>query len=102
MDAKVDAPVETAEQKIARLERELEEATGIISEQTEQLEAKQLQSAGKLPVITHQKQNYQVTAAKFHFNGVDYKAEELAGNSDLVKQLLEAQSGLLVKIEKAK
>lgn len=94
--------VETPEEKNIRLEKELAEAKGIIDEQTEQLEAKQLQTAGTLPVISYDKQNYQAQAAKFHFNGVDYTAQELAGNTDLVKQLLEAKSGLLVKIEKAK
>lgn len=94
--------VETPEEKIARLEQELGQAQGIINEQTEQLEAKQLQTAGTLPVISYEKQNYQAQAAKFHFNGVDYTAQELASNADLVKQLLEAKSGLLIKIEKAK
>lgn len=94
--------VETPEEKIARLEQELGEAKGIIDEQTEQLEAKQLQTVGTLPVLGYNKENYQVQAAKFHFNGVDYTAQELAGNADLVKQLLEAKSGLLLKIEKAK
>ena len=94
--------VETPEEKIARLERELGEAQGIIGEQQEQLVAKTLQGTGSLPVITYNKQNYQVLAAKFHFKDVDYKAEDLTTNSDLVKQLLEAQSGILHKIEKAK
>jgi uncharacterized protein YydD (DUF2326 family) len=94
--------VETAEETIARLQRELGEAQGIIGEQAEQLEAKTLQGTGALPVITYKQQNYQVLAAKFHFNDVDYKAEDLAGNGDLVKKLLEAGSGLLQKIEKAK
>ena len=92
---------ETPEEKIARLEREVQEANELIHEQNQQLEAKQLQGAGSLPVITYKQQYYQVQAAKFHFNGVDYKADDLASNSDLVKQLLEAGSGLLEKIEKA-
>lgn len=94
--------VETPEEKIARLEQELGEAKGIIGEQTEQLQAKELQGSGSLPVITYKQQYYQVQAAKFHFNGVDYKAADLAGNNDLVKQLLDAGSGLLVKVDKPK
>ena len=98
----MDNKVETPEEKIARLEREVLEANNLIQEQNQQLEAKQLQGAGALPVITYKQQYYQVQAAKFHFNGVDYKADDLTGNSDLVKQLLEAESGLLEKIEKPK
>ena len=93
---------ETGEELVARLKWELEEAQNIIGEQAEQLEAKTLQGTGSLPVITYNKQNYQVLAAKFHFKDVDYKAEDLAGNADLVKKLLEAGSGILQKIEKAK
>ncbi len=93
---------ETSEELVARLQRELSVAQNIIGEQAEQLEAKTLQGTGSLPVITYKQQNYQVLAAKFHFNDVDYKAEDLAGNGDLVKKLLEAGSGLLQKIEKAK
>jgi len=93
---------ETGEGLVARLQRELEAAQTIIGEQAEQLEAKTLQGTGALPVITYNRQNYQVLAAKFHFKDVDYKAEDLVGNADLVKLLLEAKSGLLQKIEKAK
>lgn len=93
---------ETPEQEVERLRRELTDAKGIIDEQTEQLQAKELQGSGALPVISYKQQYYQVQAAKFHFNGVDYKAADLAGNNDLVKQLLDAGSGLLAKVDKPK
>lgn len=94
--------VETPEQELARLKQELEEANGIIAEQTEKLAESELRTAGTLPVVTYDKEQYQVTAAKFNFKGTDYAAEALSSSPDLVKELITSGSGLLVKIEKEK
>jgi len=92
---------ETPEQKVARLEKELADANGIISEQTEQLATAELRTAGTLPVVKHEKEQYRVLVPTFtDKTGVKHTAADLAKNSTLIAQLVAEGSGILEKVEK--
>jgi hypothetical protein len=85
----------TPEQRIAQLEAELKAKDAIIEGQAEELKASEAQGAAALPVITHDKKQYRVLAAKFQHKGQEVKAEDLKGNKELVAELIKAKSGLL-------
>jgi hypothetical protein len=97
----------TLEERFAQLEAELKKVTeeseakdSIIETQGEQLSAAQLQGAGQLSVVTHDKQRYQVLAGKFSLDDQVIHHHELKGKPELVKQLVEEKSPLLQLIPK--
>ncbi|MFC7669297.1 hypothetical protein ACFQT0_19510 [Hymenobacter humi] len=103
MAAKVEL---TPEQKIEQLEKQLAAITAeseakdaIIEGQTEQLAAAEIQGAGSLPVLTHDKKRYQVLAGQFTVEGKLVKAEDLKTDKSLVESLLKSGSGILVLLE---
>ncbi|QIX60883.1 hypothetical protein HER32_06705 [Hymenobacter sp. BT18] len=91
----------TPEARIAQLEAELAANKQIIEEQAEQLQAAEASAETKRPVVTHNRKQYSVLANQFTFDGKLVKAEELAGKPEVVKALIEAESGLLVLVQKA-
>ncbi|WP_375435081.1 hypothetical protein [uncultured Hymenobacter sp.] len=100
MGAKVETP-KTPEQIIADLQAELAASKQIISGQAEQLQAAEAGAAEGRPVVTHDKKHYRVLVKQFYFNGVEIKAAELKDKTDLVKELVEKESGVLQLITKA-
>ncbi|HEX8656588.1 MAG TPA: hypothetical protein VF690_03600 [Hymenobacter sp.] len=97
------AKLAAQETRIASLESEVDEATEITSDLQEQLaNATAGQEIGQAVVVTHAKEQYKVLAPKFQHKGVEYKSSDLSTNADLVKELVEGNSGLLHKLEKAK
>ena len=93
--------------RIEDLEGEQAESTEIISDLQEQLANAQAgQEISQTVVVTHTaedgtKEQYKVLAPKFQHKHVAYAAADLKTNPDLVKELVEAKSGVLVKLEKA-
>ena len=106
----------TPEQKIEALEKQLTELQSVKSQyeeakaeseakdaiiegQAEQLAAAEIQGAGSLPVLTHDKQRYQVLAGQFTVEGKLVKADDLKTDKSLVESLLKSGSGILQLIE---
>ncbi|MDB5268048.1 MAG: hypothetical protein JWP58_1088 [Hymenobacter sp.] len=93
--------------RVEDLEGEVSESTEIISGLQEQLANAQAgQEISQTVVVTHTaedgtKEQYKVLAPKFQHKHVTYAAADLKTNADLVKELVEAKSGVLVKLEKA-
>ena len=92
--------------RITDLEGEVDEATETISGLQEQLANAQAgQEISQTVVVTHTaedgtKEQYKVLAPKFQHKHVAYEAKDLKTNPDLVKELVEAKSGVLLKLEK--
>lgn len=84
--------------QVEQLTAERAEQDGVIAELQKELEVARATKGGKLPVVSHGKDKYQVTSAKFHFGGAVHEAKDLLTNKELVKQLVEAKSGVLEKI----
>ncbi|GAB3652678.1 hypothetical protein GCM10027594_27180 [Hymenobacter agri] len=93
--------------RITDLEGEVDEATGTISDLQEQLANAQAGAAiNETVVVTHtaedgSKDQYKVLAPKFQHKHQAYAAADLKTNPDLVKELVEGKSGVLLKLEKA-
>jgi hypothetical protein len=93
--------------RISDLEGEQAESTEIISDLQEQLANAQAgQEISQTVVVSHtdeagNKEQYKVLAPKFQHKHVAYAAADLKANPELVKELVEAKSGVLVKLEKA-
>ena len=101
------APQETLEEKIARLERENfdlkqenTEAVTTIGEMSEKL-ANAEAVAPEQVVVTHERKQYRVLAHKFHHKGAEIAASNLQANKDVLAQLVEMKSGVLQLITKA-
>ena len=92
--------------RVEELEGESGESTGIISDLQEQLANAQAgQEISQTVVVTHTaedgtKEQYKVLAPKFQHKHVVYEAKDLKTNTDLLKELVEAKSGVLLKLEK--
>lgn len=78
---------------------ELAQAEYLIEEQTAQLKAAEVAQAEGPLVVTYNKVPYRVLAPKFQHNGLHVEARSLATNPDLVRELVEAGSGLLQAVE---
>lgn len=101
--------IETLEAAVATHVATIAENADTIAEQQDlitKLEAK-VESADKsakvavaLPTIKVDKQEYQVALPKFNLDGKEYGIEDLKSNKELVAQLIEMESGVLVKISK--
>lgn len=96
----------TPEQRIEALEKQLaaqlaesEAKDAIIEGQAEQLAAAEIQGAGSLPVLTHDKKRYQVLAGQFLVEGKLVKAEDLKTDKTLVETLVTSGSGILQLLE---
>ncbi|MDO7877820.1 hypothetical protein Q5H93_23995 [Hymenobacter sp. ASUV-10] len=85
----------TPEEIIEALNKQIAEQNEIINGQADALKAAETQGASALPVITHEKKQYQVLAKQFTFESKLVKAEDLKTNKDLVKALLKAEAGIL-------
>jgi uncharacterized coiled-coil protein SlyX len=102
----VNALYAAALKRIEDLEGEAAESTEIISDLQEQLANAQAgQEISETVVVTHTaedgtKEQYKVLAPKFQHKHVAYAAADLKTNADLVKELVAAGSGVLVKLEK--
>ena len=81
---------------------ELNQAEILIEEQTGKLAAAEVASAEGPVVVTHAKEQYRVLAPKFQHNGLVVEARGLVNNPELVRQLVEAESGVLQKVEATK
>ena len=92
--------------RVEELEGESAESTQIISDLQEELANAQAgQAISETVVVTHTaedgtKEQYKVLAPKFQHKHVAYEAKDLKTNPDLVKELVEAKSGVLLKLEK--
>ncbi|MBO0360671.1 hypothetical protein J0X19_22110 [Hymenobacter sp. BT186] len=91
---------ETPEQKIARLEAEIAAKDTIIVGQAEQLQAAEAGAAEGRPVVTHDSKHYRVLAKQFDYKGVTIKGTELKEQADVIKYLVESESGVLQLITK--
>jgi hypothetical protein len=93
--------------RVADLEGESAESAQIISDLQEELANAQAgQAISETVVVTHTtedgtKEQYKVLAPKFQHKHVAYAAADLKKNAPLVKELVEAKSGVLQKLEKA-
>lgn len=88
--------------RIEDLEAEGADAAQLILELHQQLDnARAGEELSPVVVVTHEQQKYRVIGAKFKHAGEEYAAADLKKHPDVVKQLVEAGSGLLQKIEKA-
>jgi chromosome segregation ATPase len=82
---------------------ELNEAQGMIEELTNRLaQAEQVQAESGTVVVTDGSNHYKVIAPKFKHKNIDYTADQLRGNEELVQELVKADVGFLVKIETEK
>ncbi|WP_201980372.1 hypothetical protein [Hymenobacter rubidus] len=102
--AKSERDQAIAERDQARTEldekaEELNQAELLIEEQTGKLAAAEVASAEGPVVVTHAKEQYRVLAPKFQHNGLIVEARSLTANPELVRQLVEAESGVLQKVE---
>jgi hypothetical protein len=92
--------------RIEELEFEQAESTQIISDLQEQLANAQAgQEISQTVVVTHTaedgtKEQYKVLAPKFQHKHVAYEAKDLKTNTALLKELVAAKSGVLLKLEK--
>jgi len=80
---------------------ELELAEGLIEQQTAQLKSAEVGQALGPVVVTHEKEQYRLLVERFSHNGNLVESASLRQNPDLVRQLVEMGSGLLVKVEAA-
>ena len=88
--------------RIEDLEGEAVDSAQLILELHQQLDNAQAgQELSPVVVVTHEQQKYRVIGAKFKHAGEEYTAADLKKHPDVVKQLVEAGSGLLQKVEKA-
>jgi chromosome segregation ATPase len=81
---------------------ELEQAEALIEEQNGKLAAAEVTQAEGPVVVSHEKAQYRVLAPKFSHKGLEVDAHTLRQNPELVRELVEAGSGLLQKVEPAK
>ena len=77
----------------------MEIATSSSSTRTAQLKSAEIGQALGPVIVTHENVSYRVLAPKFQHNGLDVDAHTLRQNPDLVRELVESGSGLLVKVE---
>lgn len=80
---------------------ELAQAETLIEEQSGRLAAAEVGQAEGPVIVSHEKAQYRVLAPKFSHKGLDVDAHTLRQNPDLVRELVEANSGLLQKVEAA-
>lgn len=79
---------------------ELNEAQDLIEElQTRLKTAAKLQAESDTVIVSDGTGHYKVLAPKFKHKHVEYTAKELAGNEELVRELVAAGIGFLVKID---
>ena len=84
------------------LEGELATSTELVIDLTGRLDnATASAELSPVVVVTHEQQKYRVIGAKFKHAGEEYTAADLKKHPDVVRQLVEADSGLLQKVEKA-
>lgn len=85
------------------LEGEVATSTELIGELNLELEnAKAGLDESEVVVVTHEGNQYKVVATKFRYKGTEYAAKDLSKNAELVAKLVETESGVLRKLEKAK
>lgn len=89
-----NAKISVLTEENAKLKEELEMAEGIITEMQGMVKAKPV--AGKT-TIEHDGEQYNVVIPRFKHKGEIYTAADLESNPDLVADLLEIGSGILVK-----
>lgn len=81
---------------------ELNEAENLIDDLQQRLKTAALVSAqSDVQVVTDGTDHYKVLAPKFKFRHVEYTAAELAGDEQLVRELVAAEVGFLQKVEAA-
>lgn len=104
--AEQQTEIEGLNTRVEDLETEQGESTQIISDLQEELaNAKAGQEISETVVVTHTaedgtKAQYKVLAPKFQHKHVAYEAKDLKTNTDLLKELVAAGSGVLLKLEK--
>ena len=91
--------IEALKNELAAQKAESEAKDAIIEGQAEQLAAAEIQGAGSLPVLTHEKKRYQVLAGQFLVEGKLVKAEDLKTDKTLVEKLVTSGSGILQLLE---
>lgn len=87
--------------ELAEKADELAKAEELLERQNAQLKAAEVGQALGPVVVTHANESYRVLAPKFQHHGLDVDAHTLRQNPDLVRELIESGSGLLVKVEAA-
>jgi len=89
--------------KIAALETQLtkerEDNDKVNQELLQKLEETSLQKDAAAPVVSLEKVKYRVVIPRFQIGEKVYEAKEVKSNSDLLKALVEAESGVLEKAE---
>lgn len=77
----------------AKLEKELDEASKVISSMVVELEATEKKKAAKNHVVEFEGEKFEFTVPRFQFNGVVITASELKKNDPVIGELLEAGFG---------
>ena len=78
---------------------DLENAEALIEEMQGKLAAAEVSQMEGPVILSHEKGQYRVLAPKFSHKGIEVEANSLRNNPELVRELVEAGSGLLQKVE---
>jgi len=95
----------STQDKMKSLEEEnkkLKASEEALLEELETLQKQHDEQSKELPfqTVSHSNKKYKVAARKFRYNGKDYKDEELKDHPDVIKALVEKNSGILVPMSK--
>jgi hypothetical protein len=82
------------------LKQQQQEAATLQDELVQQIENLSVQKSDALPVVSIGKDQYQVLIPRFQLGDDVFEAKNLESNSQLVKDLVAAKSGVLQKISK--
>jgi hypothetical protein len=99
MKAKIAELEAQNKQKDAQLAQEREDNDKVNHELLAKLEETSLQKDAAAPVVSLGKVKYRVVIPQFQIGDKVYKAKEVERDSDLLKALVKAGSGVLEKIE---
>ncbi len=75
----------------------VKQSSEIVNELKSKVEDKSKATPGKVTVI-HDKKKYHVAIPSFKLNGKVYKADDLKNHPEVVKELVEEKSGVLVPV----
>lgn len=91
--------VETAEAKVAEQEQVIAEQNTVIEELRAQLSAAKKEVKASKVIVKHEGKNYEVVIGKFSFAGEVIEAKDLKSKPEVVKQLIEQESSVLVEVK---
>ncbi|WP_310395718.1 hypothetical protein [Hymenobacter sp.] len=101
--AELKKQVTSLKQELADTKEELATANGIIQEVTQRLEnADAIQAESATHVLTFEKKQYRVLAARLQHKGTKYEAKDLSKHPEVLKDLIGDGKGLVQLITAAK